>query len=77
MIEYKDTYPDPRLKDAELLEEIECDPDYVTIPRSEYTQLCHAEFCRLKLIRAAQVITSSFEYDRFVRVLLGMEVPDA
>lgn len=79
MIEYKDTYPDPRLKSAtEIMgEEAECDPDYVIIPRSEYTLLCHADFCRLKLIRAAQVITSSFEYDRFVRVLLGMEVPDA
>ncbi len=79
MIEYKDTYPDPRLKSAaEIMEEeAERDPDYVIIPRSEYTQLCHAEFCRLKLMRAAHVITSSFEYDRFVRVLLGMEVPDA
>ena len=77
MIEYKDTYPDPRLKSAaeNKEEEAECDPDYVIIPRSEYTQLCHAEFCRLKLIRAAQVLTSSFEYDRFVRILLDSEVP--
>ena len=78
MTEHKCTYPDQRL-DAEALlkEDSECDPDYVTIPRSEYTQLCHAEFCRLKLIRAAQVIPYSTDFDKFVRVLIGSEVPDA
>ena len=75
MIEYKDTYPDPRLKDAELLEGIECDPDYVTIPRSEYTQLCHAEFCRLKLILAVQDFKYSDEFRKFACILLGVEVP--
>lgn len=77
MIEYKDTYPDPRLKSAaEIMEEeAECDPDYVIIPRSEYTQLCHAEFCRLKLIRAVQDFKYSDEFRKFACVLLNMEVP--
>ena len=75
MTEYKGTYPDPRSKDAELLEAIECDPDYVNIPRSEYTQLCYAEFCRMKLIRAVQDFKYSDEFRKFACILLGVEVP--
>lgn len=75
MIEYKSTHPDPRLKDAEITEEVECDPDYVTIPRKEYNQLCHAEFCRMKLIRAVQDFKYSDEFRKFACILLGVEVP--
>lgn len=77
MTEYKGTYPDPRLKSAaEIMEEeAECDPDYVTIPRKEYNQLCYAEFCRMKLIRAVQDFKYSEEFRKFACILLGVEVP--
>ena len=77
MIEYKSTYPDPRLKDAEITEEVECDPDYVTIPRKEYNNLLVADFICTNL--AVTIPECKYDSDivKHVCRLLGLEAPDA
>ena len=79
MIEYKNTYPDPRLKSAvEIMEEeAECDPDYVTIPRKAYDKLLVADFICANL--AVTIPKCKYDSDivKYVCRILGLEAPDA